>query len=111
MDPSARRAREAGRAHLMLAVACLPFVAAGAGALAALGHLAPSGPGALALAAAVLSGPLAAGLLRWSTGRAADPEPAPPVAVAPAPPPLHPRERWARELMAWRRSPFRRSAR
>jgi hypothetical protein len=111
MDPSARRAREASRAHLVLALACLPFVAAGAGALAALGHVAPSGLGALALAVAVLSGPLAAGLLRWSTARAADPEPAPvAVAVAPAPP-LHPRERWARELMAWRQSPFRRSAR
>lgn len=112
MDPSARRAREASRAHLVLALACLPFVAAGAGALAALGHVAPSGLGAVALAAAVLSGPLAAGLLRWSTARAGVPEPAPvAVAAAPAPPPLHPRERWARELMAWRQTPFRRSAR
>jgi hypothetical protein len=108
MDPSSRRARAASRAHLVLAFACLPFVAAGAGALAALGHVAPSWLGALGLAGAVLSGPLAAGLLRWSTGS----EPAP-VVVAPAPaaPPLNPRERWAREFMAWRQTPFRRSAR
>jgi len=112
MDPSASRAHAASRAHLVLAFACLPFVAAGAGALAALGHVAPSWPGALGLAAAVLSGPLAAGLLRRSTARAADPEPAPaPVAPPPPEPPLHPRERWARELMAWRQTPFRRSAR
>jgi hypothetical protein len=112
MDPSDRRALAASRAHLVLALACLPFVAAAAGALAALGHVAPSGPGPLGLAAAALSGPLAAGLLRWSASRAADPEPAPePVAEAPEAPPLHPRERWARELMAWRQTPFRRSAR
>jgi hypothetical protein len=112
MDPSARRALAASRAHLVLAFACLPFVAAGAGAFAALGHVAPSALGALGLAAAVLSGPLAAGLLRWSTARAAVPEPAPmAVAETPEAPPLHPRERWARDLMAWRKTPFRRSAR
>ena len=110
MDPSSRVA--AGRAHLVLALACLPFVAAGAGALAALGHVAPSGLGALGLAAAVVSGPFAAGLLRWSTARAVEPEPAAePVAQAPEAPLLHPRERWAREFMAWRQTPFRRSAR
>jgi hypothetical protein len=112
MAPSARRAVAAARAHLALALVCLPFVAAGAGALAALGHIAPSGLGALGLAAAVLSGPLAAGLLRWSSARAVDAQPAPePVAEAPEAPLLHPRERWARELMAWRQTPFRRSAR
>jgi hypothetical protein len=112
MDPSSRRALAASRAHLVLALACLPFVAAGAGALAALGHLAPSGPGALGLAAAVVSGPLAAGLLRRSTARDVVPEPAAvPVAELPEEPLLHPRERWARELMAWRQTPFRRSAR
>jgi hypothetical protein len=112
MDPSARRALAASRAHLVLALACLPFVAAGAGALAALGQLAPSGLGALGLAAAVVSGPLAAGLLRWSTARAAVPEPDPvPVAETPEAPLLHPRERWAREFMAWRQTPFGRSAR
>jgi len=112
MDPSARRALAASRAHLVLALACLPFVAAAGGALAALAHVAPSGLGALGLAAAVLSGPLAAGLLRWSTARAADPELDPePVRDAPEAPLLHPRERWARELMAWRQTPFRKSAR
>jgi hypothetical protein len=112
MDPSARRARAASRAHLALALACLPFVAAGAGALAALGHVAPSGLGALGLAAAVISGPLAAGLLRFSTERAAVPEPTPePVIEGPQAPLLHPRERWAREFMAWRQTPFRRSVR
>jgi hypothetical protein len=112
MDPSARRAHAASRAHLVLAFACLPFVAAGVGALAALGHVVPSDLGALGLAAAVLSGPIAAGLLRWSTARAAVPEAAPEAApLAPEAPPLHPRERWARELMAWRQTPFRRSAR
>jgi hypothetical protein len=112
MDPSARRALAASRAHLVLAFACLPFVAAGVGALAALGHVVPSDLGALGLAAAVLSGPIAAGLLRWSTARAVVPEPAPePTPQAPEAPPLHPRERWARDLMAWRQTPFRRSAR
>jgi hypothetical protein len=112
MDPSARRAHAASRAHLVLAFACLPFVAAGVGALAALGHVVPSDLGALGLAAGVLSGPIAAGLLRWSTARAAVPQPAPEAApLAPEAPPLHPRERWARELMAWRQTPFRRSAR
>src|ERR1051325_8659213 len=49
MDPSASPAPAASRAPLVLAFACLPFVAAGAGALAALGHVAPSWPGALGL--------------------------------------------------------------
>jgi hypothetical protein len=112
MDPSARRALAASRAHLVLAFACLPFVAAGVGALAALGHVVPSDLGALGLATAVLSGPVAAGLLRWSTARAAVPESAPePAPQAPEEPQLHPRERWARDLMAWRQTPFRRSAR
>ena len=110
MDPSARRAHAASRAHLVLAFACLPFVAAGVGALAALLNVAPSGLGALGLAAAVLSGPFAAGLLRWSTARAVEPA-GEAVAEAPEAPLLHPRERWARELMAWRQTPFRRSAR
>jgi hypothetical protein len=112
MDPSARRAHAASRAHLVLAFACLPFVAVGVGALAAVGHVTPSDLGALGLAAAVLSGPVAAALLRWSTARAVAPEPAPdPVVEAPEAPLLHPRERWARDLMAWRQTPFRRSAR
>jgi hypothetical protein len=112
MDPSVQqRAEAASRAHLVLALACLPFVAVGAGALAALGHVAPSTLGAAGLALAVLSGPLAAGTLRWSTGRAIAPEAPAAEPAAPPPPALSPRERWAREFMAWRETPFRRSAR
>jgi hypothetical protein len=113
MDSSAaRRADAASRAHLVLAFACLPFVGAGVGALAALAKLAPSTLGAAALAVAVLSGPLAAAALRLWASRAVEPE-APAVAaqaVAPAPA-LHPRERFLRELMVWRQTPWRRSAR
>jgi hypothetical protein len=110
MEPSVQqRAEAASRAHLVLALTCLPFVAAGSGALAALAHVVPSTLGAGGLALAVLSGPLAAGALRWSTSRAiVVSEPAP---ASPPPPALSPRERWAREFMAWRETPFRRSAR
>jgi hypothetical protein len=116
MDPSVERARRqraeaAGRAHVVLALACLPFVAGGAGGLAALAHVAPSMLGAAGLAAAVLSGPLAAGALRWSTARAPEPAAVPVASAAPPEPALSPRERWARELMAWRETPFRRSTR
>jgi hypothetical protein len=111
MDSVRRRAEAASRAHLVLALACLPFVAAGVGALAALGHVAPSTLGAAGLALAVLSGPLAAGALRWSTSRAIVPQAPPTQAAVPPPPALSPRERWAREFMAWRATPFRRSAR
>jgi hypothetical protein len=116
MDPSMKRARHqraevASRAHLVLALICLPVVAAGVGVLAALGHVVPSTLGAVALAAGVLSGPLAAGALRISTARAPEPEPAPASEPVPAAPALSPRERWAREFMAWRATPFRRSAR
>src|SRR5262249_32660820 len=78
MDPSVgRRADAASRAHLVLAFACLPFVGAAVGALAALAHVAPSTLGAAALAVGVLSGPLAAVALRLSASRAVEPEAVP----------------------------------
>jgi hypothetical protein len=106
MDPSVDRARAASRAHLILAFACAPFVAAGIGALAIFAQLAPSTLGAAGLALGAVSGPLAATALRLSAMRAQEP-----VAPAPAPrvePVLSPRERWAREFPAWRETPFQR---
>jgi len=114
MDPSVerhRRADAASRAHVVLALLCLPFVAAGAGGLAAFAHVVPSTLGAVGLALGVLSGPLSAAALRWSATRAPQPQPAPVVRPVPAAPPLTPRERWVREFMEWRETPFRRSAR
>jgi hypothetical protein len=112
MDPSvSRRADAASRAHLVLAFACLPFVGAAVGALAALAHVAPSTLGAAALAVGVLSGPLAAVALRLSASRAVEPEAVPASPAIVQAPVLHPRERFLRELMTWRATPWRRSAR
>jgi hypothetical protein len=106
MDPSVDRARAASRAHLILAFACAPFVAAGIGALAHFAKFEPSTLGAVGLAFGVLVGPLAATALRLSAMRAQEPAVAPP---APGrEPALTPRERWAREFPVWRESPFRR---
>jgi hypothetical protein len=106
MDPSVDRARAASRAHLILAFACAPFVAAGVGALAYFAQITPSTLGAAGLALGVASGPIAATALRLSATRGHEPVPAAP---APRPEPaLSPRERWAREFPVWRESPFRR---
>jgi hypothetical protein len=106
MDPSVDRAVAASRAHLILAFACAPFVAAGIGALAVFAHLVPTTLGAAGLALGALSGPLAATALRWSATRAHAPAGAPPARrVEPL---LSARERRARAFFAWRETPFRR---
>lgn len=114
MDPSpAQRARAAAasRAHLVMAIAGLPCVVAGVGALTVSLHVVPSTLGALALALGTLSGPLAALALRWSTMRAVPSEDVP-VPAAPAPrvrvPALTPHQRWVREFVSWRERPFER---
>ena len=72
------------------------------GTPAALAHVAPSTLGAAALALAVLSGPMAAVALRVSASRAVEAEPAAAAAAIVTAPAPHPRERFLRELMAWR---------
>lgn len=94
-----------------MALAGLPFVAAGVGALTMYVHVVPSTLGALALALGTLSGPLAALALRWSTMRAV-PSQVVPVPAPPAPrarvPALTPHQRWVREFAAWRETHFER---